>query len=79
MRISESGKAWTSEAEFGEFVGAIVRYSTADELEDIAWYIGACLCRDEKCRLVVADRKEITDFVTQHEQEIVGCISTASA
>jgi hypothetical protein len=79
MRISASGKAWISEAEFGEFVNAIVRYSTAAELPAIEWYCAAALCRDELCRLPIANYKEIADFVTQHEQEIMGCIRGASA
>jgi hypothetical protein len=79
MRISPSGKKWTDEAEFGQYVAAIIAYSSAAELESISWYVSACLCRDQACRLVVADRKEIEDFVTQHQQEIVATIACASA
>jgi hypothetical protein len=79
MKISPSGKKWTAEAEFGEFVAAIVRYTPADELEAIEWYCAAALCRDELCRLPISDFRELADFLSAHQSEIVGTIATASA
>jgi hypothetical protein len=79
MKISPSGKKWTADPEFGAFVGAICRYSTVAELEGVWWYAACALCRDELCRLPISNRKEIEDFVENHQPEIAGCILGANA
>ena len=79
MQISASGAKNTAEAEFGEYIAAIIGYTPAAGIEAVEWYIAASLCCDCLCNLPISNRQELEDFLEKHQSQIVGTIATASA
>jgi len=79
MRISQTGRKWATDPEFGAFVAAIVKYTPAVGIEGITWYIAASLCCDSLSNLAISDYRELADFLSAHQSDIVGTIASASA
>jgi hypothetical protein len=79
MKISASGKMRTTEPDFAPYVAAILQYSPAAGIEAVTWYISTALCADSLCNLPISNYKELADFVSQHEPQIVACIAGTSA